>query len=258
MQRVPSAPLPPTSSTPHELQPPGVVPHATACTDLPIERGWSPTARDTRRRAAATFIPCGFESEYAYPLLVWLHGAGTDPDTLPEVMRHVSVRNFVAVAPHDDSPHAVDSPWNPAPEAAATAEDAVFDAIEAAQQRFRLHDRRVFLAGSGAGGSMAMRIALRNPEHFGGVATLDGPLPRRGRLLARVNQVRQLPLLLSASRESAAYNEASVCNDLRLLHSAGCRVAVRQYPGSDDLTTAMLADLNRWLMQLVCDGGQSR
>jgi hypothetical protein len=28
--------------------------------------------------------------------------------------------------------------------------------------------------------------------------------------------------------------------------------ALRQYPGSDHLTTKMLDDLNHWLMELVC------
>jgi hypothetical protein len=29
-------------------------------------------------------------------------------------------------------------------------------------------------------------------------------------------------------------------------------VALRQYPGDDNLTTKMLLDLNHWLMELVC------
>jgi hypothetical protein len=43
---------------------------------------------------------------------------------------------------------------------------------------------------------------------------------------------------------------------LRLLHSAGCTVALRQYPGGDELTTGMLADINRWMMERVCGGEQ--
>jgi hypothetical protein len=39
------------------------------------------------------------------------------------------------------------------------------------------------------------------------------------------------------------------------MHAAGCTVALRQYPGGDDLTTGMLSDLNHWLMELVCGSG---
>jgi phospholipase/carboxylesterase len=41
---------------------------------------------------------------------------------------------------------------------------------------------------------------------------------------------------------------------LRLLHVAGCTVALRQYPGGDNLTSNMLSDLDRWVMELVCSG----
>ena len=54
------------------------------------------------------------------------------------------------------------------------------------------------------------------------------------------------------SRDSRDYPDRRVCDDLRLLHSAGCTVALRQYPGGDELTTNMLSDLDRWLMEFVC------
>jgi phospholipase/carboxylesterase len=70
--------------------------------------------------------------------------------------------------------------------------------------------------------------------------------------LRRVNELRRVPCLLSTCRDSVSYPAEHVCRDLRLLHSAGCTVALRQYPGGDDLTRSMLADADRWLMALVC------
>jgi phospholipase/carboxylesterase len=40
-------------------------------------------------------------------------------------------------------------------------------------------------------------------------------------------------------------------SDLRLLHSAGFSLALRQYPGDDELTTAMLSDMDRWMMERI-------
>jgi hypothetical protein len=57
---------------------------------------------------------------------------------------------------------------------------------------------------------------------------------------------------MATSRENRVYPASRVCRDLRLLHAAGCTVALREYPGSDALTSNMLADLNCWLMELVC------
>jgi hypothetical protein len=58
--------------------------------------------------------------------------------------------------------------------------------------------------------------------------------------------------MVAMARSSPHYPEAHVCRDLKLMHAAGCTVALRQYPGSDELTTAMLSDLNSWAMELVC------
>lgn len=243
-----------TTKSPFQpLIPISTVPHAVARTDVPAEWSWNevPVAPDTTTDVA-TFTPMAYESGYKYPLLVWLHGDETDERTLPDVMRHVSTRNFVAVAPRGVDCCGEGLGWDASPNSIDTAEDIVFDAIETSRARFSLHPNRVILAGSGSGGTMAMRIALRYPDRFAGVATLDGPLPTGHRPLGRVNDSRCMPLLLSACRDSTAYSEAQVCRDLALLHAAGCHVAIRQYPGDDDLTTDMLADLNRWAMKIVC------
>jgi phospholipase/carboxylesterase len=62
-------------------------------------------------------------------------------------------------------------------------------------------------------------------------------------------------VLLATARRSTRYPEAQVCRDLRLLHSAGVSVTLRQYPGGDELTTTMLADLDRWMMAIVSSAG---
>lgn len=254
MQRVPSALAKPAKKlSPATLVPINPVPHAESRGSMPAEWAWDGSlATPAAAPTTATFTPMAYEHGYDYPLIVWLHGDDADERSLPGVMKHVSVRNFVAVAPRSAAEGNSSSGWDQTADTIESAEDAVFAAIESARERFSLHPRRVFLAGSGAGGTMAMRLGLRHPDRFAGVATLDGPLPTGQTPLGRVNEIRQLPLLLSASRQSAGYPEPHVCQDLSLLHSAGCRVAIRQYPGDDDLTDTMLADLNRWAMEIVC------
>jgi hypothetical protein len=38
---------------------------------------------------------------------------------------------------------------------------------------------------------------------------------------------------------------------LRLFHSAGLSVTIRQYPGEDGLTVPMLTEMDRWIMERV-------
>lgn len=203
----------------------------------------------------ATFLPTNYELGYAYPLVVWLHEKGGNEKHLPQVMQHISTQNYVAVAPQA-SQECADQVrtyrWVQQPAEIAAADQAVSGAIAVAKSEFSVHDGRIFLVGHGNGGSMALRLAMLSPERFAGVVSINGPVPRQHRLLRCVNRLRKLPFLISSSRYYPEYPESAVCQDLRLLHSAGCNVDIRQYPGSDDLTTCMLSDINRWMMEKVC------
>ena len=174
-----------------------------------------------------------------------------------QVMPLVSMRNYVGVAPRGTSAdrrykHAYT--WRQSSDDIEEAEARIDRCIRLAGRRYNIHADRIFLVGYGSGGTMALRVAWNNPTKFAGVATIGGPMPTDSRPLRHVKQVRRLPCLLVMSRDSRAYPDTRVCSDLRLLHSAGCTVAIRQYPGDDELTTNMLSDLDRWLMEFVCGG----
>jgi phospholipase/carboxylesterase len=207
------------------------------------------------RAPHATFVPIHYEQGYAYPLVVWLHGSLGNELEVRQVMSLVSMRNYVAIAPRGPSAdrrtaHAYH--WRQTDDDIEESEARIAECIDFAQRRYNIHADRIFLVGSGSGGTMAVRAAWNNPGKYAGVATIDGSLPTRHCPLRHVKQLRSLPCLLAMSRGSQCYPDDHVCSDLRLLHSAGCTVALRQYPDGDELTTVMFSDLNRWLMEIVC------
>ena len=207
------------------------------------------------RAPHTTFAPMHYEPGYAYPLVVWLHGAPGNEYELRQVMPLVSLRNYVAVAPRGpsaDRRQANAYRWRQTSDDIEEAEARIDHCISLSQRRYHIHADRVFLVGHGSGGTMALRVAWNNPAKYAGVATIGGPMPAKLCPLRHVKQIRRLPCLLTVSRHSRAYPDHRVCGDLRLLHSAGCTVALRQYPGDDELTTKMLSDLDRWLMEFVC------
>jgi phospholipase/carboxylesterase len=203
----------------------------------------------------ATFAPMHYEPGYAYPLVVWLHGALGDERQVRHVLPKVSLRNYVAIAPRGTGATSADGEgycWQQTGEAIELAESRILDCVEIASRRFNVHSGRVFLAGMGCGGTMALRTAWNHPDRFAGVATIGGSMPSHDRPLRNVNALRRLPCFVATGRQSGDYPEAEVCRDLRLMHAAGCMVALRQYPCGDELTTTMLADLDRWMMSIVC------
>jgi phospholipase/carboxylesterase len=207
----------------------------------------------------ALFAPLHYEANYAYPLIIWLHPAGKDERQLRRVMPQISVRNYVAVAPRatlcidaegDDA--ATGFCWPQTYDHLYLAERRVFECLEIAREKYHVHPKRVFLAGAGCGGTMALRVALAHPQRFAGVLSIGGGLPRSLAPLARVNDIRGLPLMLMSGQESEHYTQANVSDDLRLLHSAGIDVTLRMYPFGDEMAPLMLADVDRWLMNVVC------
>jgi len=193
------------------------------------------------------FTPLGHEPGYDYPLLVWLPGTAQAASRkkafdLGRIMKRVSLRNFVAVQPVRA---VAESP-------SMGLDDAIWRSIERVRDRIAIHPNRIFLVGQGEGGSDAFRIACRHPREFAGVISLGGPFPLEESLFAQLAAVRRLPMLFCCQRSSVLEQASHTDRTLRLFHAAGAALAMRIYPGRNDLSTAVLADVNRWIMDEVC------
>jgi phospholipase/carboxylesterase len=219
-----------------------------------VEVGRASTRSD--RAPATLFGPVHYEPNYAYPLVIWLHGDGLSERQLLKVMPLVSLRNYVAVAPRGPFrlPQAETRTafqWSERPSDLAAAEHCVFEALDEAASKYHIADHRVFLAGAGTGGTTALRLALMHADRFAGGASLGGTFPTGQTPLARLAEARNLPIFLAHGRDDAALDGEVLCEQLRLFHAAGMNVTLRQYPGDSTLAPQMLADMNRWLMEIV-------
>ncbi len=198
------------------------------------------------------FTPLHYEKKYSYPLLIWLHGPSDDERQLQRVMPLISMRNYAAVGPRGTQRmESCGFTWGQTDLSCVSAEQRVFDCLEAASTKFNIASRRIFLAGFEAGGTTAFQIGLRNPDRFAGVLSLGGPFPLNRNPLTRLDEARSLPLFIAQGRDSEQYPIERVCEELQLFHVAGLSVTLRQYPCGDELNTQMLSDMDRWMMEIV-------
>ena len=174
------------------------------------------------------------------------------------IMPLVSMQNYVAVAPQGPEvvPGAAEAGrsgycWRQTDEHIQQAEQRVFDGIEVACRKLHVSSDRIFLAGFDCGGSMALRLAMSHPQRFAGVLSLCGQLPTGGNLLANLAAIRRLPVFSGRRPRQHEYSQSQVCDDLRLLHSAGLSVTLRQYPCGHELAPQMLLDVNRWIIEQI-------
>ncbi len=221
-----------------------------------IESGlFSVSQRDTIH---ATFAPVHYTPGYAYPLLVWLHGPGCDERQLLRIMPLVSMRNHVGVAPRGTVISVADEPhvygWSNDEQGLHEAEQRVFDVIDRVFRGYNIDPRRVFLAGFDTGGTLAFRLAMNHPYKFAGVISLGGALPCGGAPLARLPEARQLAIFLGVGRRGQVYDEAQVCENLRLLHTAGMSITLRAYPCGHEISPQMLSDVDAWIIEQITSG----
>jgi phospholipase/carboxylesterase len=233
---------------------------------------------DSRSRAFPHFLiaPIQYEKNYAYPLLVWLHDSGSSEAELFDVAPQISSRNYVAVAPRglaasraalvcnrengrltvEQTRQETYYDWAETDEGVSEAENLVFYSIDQALAKFNVHRRRVFLLGRGTGGTMALRVALRNPREFAGVVSIDGAFPTLERQpVRRWREARDLPILMTTGLGSSAIPQLTP-KQLGLFHTAGLTVVIRQYnerPNEEDAAEKrmkkILLDVNRWTME---------
>lgn len=218
------------------------------------ERHDATEAIDAPRDAHGFFLPEHYEAGYAYPLVVWLHGSGEDERQVSSILPELSLRNYVGVSPQGTS-YATFGPgfaWSETAEGVEAARDRVGSAIELASNRANIAPQRIFLAGRGEGGTMAIRLALSEPERYAGALSFGGSFPRGKHVLRRFKDARSLPLFLAVGGDSLEYPVDQLCDDLKLCHLAWLSVFVKQYcPCGDELVVDMMRDANEWMMNLV-------
>ena len=197
--------------------------------------------------------PMHYEANYAYPVVIWLHSDGGDEKQLLRVMPHISMRNYVGLGVRASLPCEGRRGylWQQSPQSILTAESRVQEALAAARAKFNINTDRIFLAGHEAGGTMAYRLALRSPHSYAGALSVGGAFPLGHMPLLNLHSLRDLPLFLAYCRDSETYSEGNLCDELPLFHAAALKVAIRQYPCGDELTTQMLTDMDAWMMERV-------
>jgi phospholipase/carboxylesterase len=195
--------------------------------------------------------PLHYEPNYAYPLLVWLHGPGGSEREVSRVMPLVSLRNYAATSIRGPAEADRGYDWPQSPDAIQAAEQRIGEAVCRARERYNIHRERVFLCGRESGGTMAMRLALRHADRYAGAVSFNGPFPAGQAPLVNLSAARKSRLLIAHCRDSGCYPIERLCDELSLFHAAGMSVTLRQYPCGNELTTQMLHDMDVWLMEQI-------
>ena len=212
-----------------------------------------------QRRTVRTFLPIGYEPNYAYPLLVFFHGHGGDEEQVLRLAPRLSRRNYICIGlqgPEPVRPGAdgqAGYSWGQEGSPDAGVEEYVMRAVEQTRRSYHVHSERVYLAGFCEGATLAYRLGLSFPEHFAGVLSLNGAMPRRGCPLLRFPELRGLRVFIGHGIANAVVPLALARRDHMLLYTAGLSVRMHTYPTTHRIHPDMLRDINRWIMGHIND-----
>ena len=205
--------------------------------------------------ADSIFIPEGYEPNYAYPLIVWITHPGDDKAELHRRMSEISTRNYFGIALCAPEPlfgaATDDTTASEADYCLVEFEEQLFDTVSQLRQDFHLHTERVFLAGFGTAGTLALRLGLHRPEWFAGVAAFAGQFPDAPHVLSRFRDLQGKRVLLGRGRMDSDVSLEESVQTTRLLHAAGLRVCHRTYEAGHEITRTMLAEIDRWVMREI-------
>ncbi len=242
----------------------------------------STTMSTTSTLVETRFVPRQYEPNYAYPLLVLLHGRGADEDQLVRAMPSLSWRNYVGLGLRGPEPvvkrdrlagyswgRDFESPdrtnLRPRPRSSEAEivrkalfeqepddfdrlESGVFTAIRKTRSLLHIHSERIFLVGCGEGAAVAYRFGLNFPEMFAGVVAINGWLPSGFRPLGRMKACRDLPILVVHGAWNLRHPLAQARRDVGVLRAGGLKVAFQSYPSTHRLNSQMLGDVDTWLI----------
>lgn len=225
----------------------------------PAEGFYTSEVQTPRPWPVRTFLPYGYEPNYPYPLLVFLHGNGGSEEQILRLAPQLSRRNYVCIGLRGCLPGApradghVSYNWGHDSAKNSLVEEYVFRAVEQTRRQFHVHSERIYLAGFREGATLAYNLGLMFPERFAGIISMNGCMARRGRPLLRLPDIRKLKVLIGHGIANAIVPQSLARDDQRLLYTAGLSVKMHSYATNHRIHSDMLRDIDRWIMRQICD-----
>ena len=126
------------------------------------------------------YVPRGYGRWTRRPLLVLIHGCKQTPEDIAAGTRIAAMADeygWLVLLPRQSDKANPWSCWNwfDTATSAGHGETAIVAAqVRAVRRRYRVHPRRIFVAGMSAGGTLAATLGVRHPEMFAGVFVHSG------------------------------------------------------------------------------------
>ena len=205
--------------------------------------------------------PEGYDRYRPYPLVILLHGFGSNMSDLVGLGPAIGERDFLYAFPNAPiefsvGPGAVGYAWAAPPDASreqSTEEaqgklDAFFEEVV---DRYEVELGRVVLGGFSQGGMMTYNWGLPNPQLFHGLAVLSGKLPDPDALQARLPPGRDQAVFIAHGTLDTMIPVEEGRLSRRSLEAHGYAPKYHEHEMAHEITQEVVAELARWIHDVL-------
>ena len=140
-------------------------------------------------------------------------------------------------------------------EAGLRRSQGAIDALIEHEKARGIAANRIILAGFSQGCAMALMTALRHKERLGGIVGMSGYLPLAAMTAAEVHTANAgLPIFLAHGTFDPVVSLAGGVASRDALRALGYAVEWHEYPMEHSVCAPEVADLNKWLLQVLAAG----
>jgi len=190
------------------------------------------------QRSYYLFVPDRLDSPA--PLLITLHGSGSDGLSLVERWKDLASREGFIVA----GPDSYDAQAWTVPE---DGPDFLRDLVEELKARYPVNTRRVYLFGHSGGAVFALNMSMLQSEYFAATAIHAGAWTRRAEFSLIDYAKRKIPLAIVVGDQDQFFRLSAVKSTSERLKTKGFEVEVTVLQGHDHRYDDLAPEINEQL-----------
>lgn len=205
--------------------------------------------------------PDDYDPSREYPLLVLLHGFGSNMSDLAGLTPALSRTDYLYACPN--APLALDFGMRQTGYAwanlygesyereAQAAENSLMDFVEEVATRYRIQQGRVGLGGFSQGGMMTYRAGLPRPDTFAALFALSARVVDPDGVHRRLPTRRDQPIFISHGSRDGMIPPDDGRESRRLLQEWGYAPMYHEYDMAHEIRQEVIDDLVEWLRAVM-------
>ena len=208
-----------------------------------------------------TVHPDGYDPQKLYPLIILLHGYGSNMHDLAGLAPSIHSKGYVYICPNAPlpvplGPGLTGFSWTPLPEAMTfddilAAQDALSAFVDEVMEEYHATPGQILLGGFSQGGMMTYQLGLPRPGLFGGLMALSTRIADPEELRSHLPRERNQPIFIAHGAQDPLIPVDQAHQTREFLEAEGYKPQYKEYAMGHDISQEVLKDLVQWIQQVL-------